>query len=379
MSYYSKDKKISTLDLIDDKAIDWAKALFCGRTKKRISVQFILKRRTADWGQPGYTHKSSGLHNSATYVSDMLKKNGVDSELVEVIDNNCIDRAVTNSDPDIVVIEAVWVTPEKLRELTSLRRHRHRKWIIRNHSELTFLSMEGIALQWFLEYSSIKNVYISNNSPVANYEVGILANLHTKVCPRNVLLLPNHYPTGRPSYHRDSNKTFLDISCFGAIRPLKNHMEQAVAAIIFSQRVGKPLRFHINATRVEGRAEPILKSLRAAFAGLKDVRLVEHSWLERDAFLRLCHQMDLGLQVSFSETFNIVAADHVIEGVPCVTSSEVPWMPKRYTADPTSAAGIADVIANTYNDGVSRQVTALRRYSDTAKDIWLHTLKELNK
>jgi hypothetical protein len=51
--------------------------------------------------------------------------------------------------------------------------------------------------------------------------------------------------------------------------------------------------------------------------------------------------MDIGLQVSFSETFNIVSADFVSMGVPIVVSGEVPWAPRFIKASPTDSQAIA--------------------------------------
>jgi len=347
--------------------------------KKKLSVLFVLKARTSDWGQGAYTHKASGLFNSANFVNHMLKDEGFDSHLVEVVDGNSIDRVATEHNADIVILEAIWVTPAKVRELTSLWRHRNRKWIIRNHSELPFLAMEGISLEWLIEYSGIKNTYISCNSPVANHEVALLANLHTNVDKDRVLYLPNYFPVSPINYETPKHhKHHLDISCFGAIRPLKNHIEQAVAAIMYAKKVGKPLKFHINATRLEGRGEPVLKSIRALFKNIEGFELVEHGWLCREEFLALCSKMDVGLQVSFSETFNIVAADHVVNHVPCVTSDEVPWMPDDYHALPVDANHIAEKIEKAIKDGANPQLHALWRYSELSKDIWLETFNRLN-
>jgi hypothetical protein len=76
----------------------------------------------------------------------MLVANGVDSTIIEVIDNNGIDREVTKYKPTHVIIEALWVIPSKFEILTKL--HPNVKWIIRLHSEIPFLANEGIAMEW---------------------------------------------------------------------------------------------------------------------------------------------------------------------------------------------------------------------------------------
>lgn len=344
--------------------------------KKQPSVLFILKKRSQNWGgTDSYVHKPSGLFNSANFVNHMLKANGFRSDIVEVIDNNSIDKAVFDFNPDIVIIEAIWVTPAKMNELVKLHHHKHRKWIIRNHSELPFLATEGISLQWLLEYSNIPNVYISNNSPIANGEITLLARIHTDVPSERVVFLPNYIPTEEhiPVKHHE-HKHHIDISCFGAVRPLKNHVEQAIAAIKYAKHQGKPLRFHINATRLEGKGEPVLKTLRAIFESTYNYELIEHGWLDREEFLKLCSTMDVGLQVSYTETFNIVSADHVLVGVPCIVSDEIPWMPSQYHADPCSSDDIAQKIHVAVKDGVFHQYRGLREYSKESEVIWKDVL-----
>ena len=94
---------------------------------KEKKVLFILKKRKSS--HSNYSVVSSGLFNSANFVSDMLNKNGIESHLVEVIDNNCIDREVTQYKPTHVIIEALWVVPSKFEVLTKL--HPNVEWIIR--------------------------------------------------------------------------------------------------------------------------------------------------------------------------------------------------------------------------------------------------------
>jgi hypothetical protein len=340
------------------------------------SVLFILRKRDHTWGQP-YSYNSSGLLNSATFVEQMLVEHGVRAKVVTVQDSNEIDREVYQFNPDIVVLEAIWCPPSKLRELAAIKHHQHRKWVVRNHSELPFLAMEGFAIAWILEYAQIRNTYVSCNSPVANFEISEIIHLRTGMATSRVLFLPNYYPTAKYNPRPASNHRPIDIGCFGAIRPLKNQLIQATAAMIFARAIGRPLRFHINATRIEGQADPILRSLRAIFDHAPGYVLVEHPWMDRKDFLLLCRQMDLGLQVSLSESFNLTSADLVLQGVPVVGSSEIPWLPELFHADPTSAASIVRKMHTAREVGAKPQFKALKEYSDDSSEIWLTSLQKL--
>ena len=101
-------------------------------------VLFILKRRQ-DYNAIVHSHVglSTGLYNSAKFMDDMLQANGVERKLVVVADNNCIDREVTQYKPTHVIIEALWVVPQKFTVLQKL--HPNVKWIIRVHSEIPFI------------------------------------------------------------------------------------------------------------------------------------------------------------------------------------------------------------------------------------------------
>src|SRR5689334_13150548 len=101
-------------------------------------------------------------------------------------------------------------------------------------------------------------------------------------------------------------KEIINIASFGSLRPFKNQLIQAVAAIVFAEQKDKILYFHINSTRMEQGGESVIKNIKALFEGT-DHKLVEHGWLEQHHFLELVSRMDLGMQISFTESFNLVA------------------------------------------------------------------------
>ena len=63
-------------------------------------ILFILKRRE-DYSAKLHSEigLSTGLYNSAKFVSDMLVESGVDSAVSVAVDSNCIDRIVTEHRP----------------------------------------------------------------------------------------------------------------------------------------------------------------------------------------------------------------------------------------------------------------------------------------
>ena len=350
-----------------------------------IKVLFILKKRYVAYQDPAthipYAyHLSSGLLNSATFVKDMLVQQHIEAKLVEVNDNNDIDREVHAYRPTHVVIEAYWVVPEKFAVLTRL--HPTVKWIVRMHSDLPFLASEGIAMDWTQRYVAYPNVSVAANSMrvVEDFRMWLAIRYPTvsrKDLEASISYLPNYYPVSTtvvPSVL--DTKDTIDIGCFGAVRPMKNHLIQAFAAIKIAQKVGKHLRFHINVSRIEGRGETALENVRSLFKPLApQFKLVEHLWMEHDVFKKLVTTMDLGLQVSFSETFNIVAADFVDMDIPIVVSPEIQWMPTRFMAHPTDSDDIVDkaIVALAWKKFMPRidvNRTSLRKYVTKSAKIW---------
>jgi len=312
-------------------------------------VLFILKKRQPEYGfdvDPSYDITlSSGLYNSCRFVCDLLKSEQVDAKVAVVHDNNDIDREVHQYKPTHVIIEALWVVPEKFDVLKKL--HPTVEWIVRLHSNSPFIATEGIAFQWINGYLERGMIIAANHELMFKELLSIYPDQHDQL-----IFLPNYYPLQRvqpffsdkyPDIKARSralvNRRPLHVGCFGAVRPLKNQFTQALAAIKFANEHSWQLHFHINAGRVE-RGDEVLKNLRALFKNSHHV-LVEHGWMPHREFLAVLGRMDLSMQVSFTETFNIVTADAVGLGVPVVVSDEVDWVCDAFKADPNKASEIA--------------------------------------
>lgn len=361
----------------------------------KSKVLFILKYRESSGGHYGECWSeaetnavanrkelSSGLLNSARFVASMLGEEGVPVKLVQVADNNDIDREVTLYKPTRVILEALWVVPEKFSVLCKL--HPHVKWIIRGHSEVPFLANEGVALEWITKYILHPNVYFASNSVKSVRDIrAIVSAAHpewsTAWVNEKIPYLPNYYPHRRRVRRKLQWPTHnhLNVACFGAIRPLKNQLTQAVAAIEFADLEGKKLRFHINATRVE-QGNNVLKNLEALFEATPH-ELVKHEWMPHEEFLGLLETMDVAMQVSLSETFNIVAADCVVSGLPIVVSSELPWTTPVCQAKPTSTRDIVvklRTVTGRFKKAVQiLNLRGLRNFCEKSRRTWISYLK----
>ena len=298
-----------------------------------MKVLFLLKKNN-NYGM--YPDPSTGLFNSASILANQLEdKLHIKTTVAICVDGNSIDRQLHIHRPNVCIIEAIWASAARLAELRRL--HPRIKFLIRVHSELPFLSNEGSALENIGEYEKLGFI-VGVNSKDTYAELKGIYN--------NIVYMPNVYedvnisvedfikyltnllqyivdPSGWTKLSRKS----LNIGCFGAIRPMKNQLLQAVSAINYADKAGVKLYFHMNGSRVEQKGDSVLKNLISLFERSKH-ELVLHRWMPRSEFLELISHMDLGMQVSMNESFNIVAADFVKMGVPIVVSEAIKWAPE---------------------------------------------------
>ena len=335
-------------------------------------VLFISKTGN---GSAGYWRPFSGMANSIGYVVELLREQGHDAEAVTVADNNVIDREVTAYQPTHCVIEALWVVPEKFPILRSL--HPTVRWCVRLHSELPFLQMEGVATEWLWGYAAQGLTIAPNSRRTVEDLRRLLSIRYPHRADRIVAWLPNAYPfreLDRPPPAPRPEDGELHLGVFGAVRPLKNLLIQAAAAVVFADEIRRVCVLHVNADRVEQNGDPVLKNVRGLFAGLAPHRLEEHAWADRDAFMALLARLDVVTQVSLTESFNLVCADAVATGVPVVASPEVRWLPSWCQADPTDRAQMVAKLRHVWAgrpDGlhlINRDY--LRAYVQRAGEAW---------
>jgi len=345
--------------------------------KHNPKVLFILKKHhtygPGDYGQK--THGSScrssyGLLNSCKFLINALTEMGIGAKFVEVVDNNSIDHEVSLYKPTHVFIEALWVVPSKFNVLIPL--HPRVKWYVRLHSNVPFLANEGIAIGWIAEYANIAKKYsqfhIAPNSHKLVNDLSAGMKINSVYAP-NIYSCKHDEHTPISHEHED----IINIGCFGAIRPLKNQLIQAMAAIAFADEIGKKLKFHINSSRIEQRGDNVAKNLVSLFENTPH-ELIGHDWMSHKNFCKEIKHMDLGLQVSFSETFNIVAADFASLKIPIVGSAEIEWMSPLYQANPTD---LNNIVSHLWLAWLGRKIGlqsvnawGLNSYNTESRKVW---------
>jgi hypothetical protein len=327
-------------------------------------ILFILKKR-------GNYGPSFGLKNSCSFICNSLSKIGIECKVVEVIDNNGIDREVFNYKPSHVVLEAYWVVPSKFNVL--LPKYKNIFWTVRSHSKIPFFQQEGICIDWTKDYNELAKKY--PNFSISSNTKGFI-NPIERTLDINVDYLPNIYEPPKYCFepYLYEHKS-LNIGLFSAIRPQKNLLIQGMSAMQFADSIDKKLRLHIMCDRIEQKGEPILKNLIELFKGNKH-DLICHKWMSHKDFINLVRRMDLGLSVSNSESFCIVAADFVHNNIPIIGSSEIEWMNCLYKADPNNFNDIVNKLSFAYDfkclglHNINK--IGLSRHNKMAQNIWIN-------
>lgn len=338
--------------------------------KKKFKALFICKNRD-QYGSDSHIGSNYGLINSAKLLSDYIRSTGNHSDVDVAIDGNNIDALIHKHNPTHVFIEVLWVTPKKLEELLIL--HHHRNFIVRVHSKLPFLAHEGIAIEWIKSYLGLSLMY--NNVFVAPNTKELTNDLRNILKWTSVIMfLPNIYLRDESCGHSRNDKEFINIGCFGSIRPLKNQLVQAAAGIMFANHKGSKLNFFMN-KRIEQGGEGVLKNITNLF---KDPhhKLILIDWLPHNEFVKFIGHMDYGMQVSLSESFNIVTADFVSAGVPIVVSEDIDWMPSSSSVKINSVIDIYKELlyVSRHKRCVIRTAKRyLKRYNKIACSVWDET------
>lgn len=239
-----------------------------------------------------------------------------------------------------VVISAPWLPTPDLAALAML--FHQVDFTVVSHSNVGFLQADPNGIKLLREAADLQtgtiNCHIGANSRK-------FVHWWQDVYQQPMRWLPNMYDLATSmsdpqAWFRGST---LRIGSFGAIRPLKNLLTAGAAALEIASRLKADLEFNISAGRAEGGGDTILRGLLAMYDSLPNARVVQNGWASWPAFRRMVRNMHLLLQPSYTESFSMVSADGIAEGVPVVGSDAIDWLPPGWIASNDDANNIADV------------------------------------
>lgn len=273
-----------------------------------------------------------------------------------------------------VCISAPWLSTRDLRAMA--KHYKDIKFTVVSHSNVGFLQAdpngvrllrEGLALS-----KEIPNFQIAGNSIK-------FVEWIKEAYDADVALLPNMYPSNTPA--KPWNGGVIKIGAFGAVRPQKNLMTAAAAAIAIGRELDRPVEFYYNSGRDEGGGGTIAYAVYQMCQGVPNFKLDRVAWRPHGEFKKVIGDMDLLIQVSYTESFNMVTADGIDCGVPSVTSTAIYWVPDSWKADSDDALSVAKVGVKLLTHMRLRKegLQALKKYNKKALKCWREYLTKGKK
>lgn len=340
------------------------------------SARVILAYR--DFLSLGSSH--AGLGVSAAYTAKTLRHHGVWAEVWPVKSASALRQkladamrtAVSQEDtrPTHVILAAPWLATSEV--ATMAAEFPDIEFVVVSHSTVGFLSADPQAIRLLRETVDLQvgthNVFVGSNSKK-------FTAWATEAWNVNAVYLPNLYylseRTTQPK--RPWLGTPLRIGIFGANRPLKNFLSGAAAAVQMAANMQVPTELFLSTGRTEGGS---VKSLQELTEDIPNFKLTDTPWKPWPQFRRFVRTMDLIFQVSYTETFNVVTADAIAEGVPVVGSDAIDWLPRHWQAKADEPVDIARVAESLLRDPnvlkAGRQ--ALSTYVDLGVHEWMKFL-----
>ncbi len=247
----------------------------------------------------------------------------------------------------VVVSAPSWVQPESFKNMCL--RWPHIEFVQLNHSGCAFLSIDKYGIRNIRQCIDLSlelhNLRVgSNNTRVYrwlantfNFKPVLLSNLY------DVTSFVNPYQRQKPIGN------LIRIGSFGASRPWKNQLTAAEAAVQLARQLGVGLELYVNAKRPDG-GERMIESRAELFDGMRDCTIVEVPWETWPIFRRTVSYMHLLFSPSFDETFNVVTADGIAEGVASVVAPSIEWCPPSWQSEPCDPDTIVKVATHLLHD-----------------------------
>jgi hypothetical protein len=274
-----------------------------------------------------------------------------------------------------VVISAPWIPTDRMQRL--LMTFPAVDFATVSHSNMGFLMADPSGIRLLREATELT---------IGNPNLELAGNC-TRFCeawgqsygvrPR---FLPNLYDvsTIRSVGHRPPWRCGpIRVGVFGAIRPLKNQVTAVSAAIQLGARLRTDTEIWMSTGRTEGggTVELAIQQLTANLA--PHVRVIPTGWRSWPAFRAIVARMHVLLNVSYTESFCMVAADGIAEGVASVVSEAIDWTPADWMASVDDASAIASVAHRLLYDthAVDHGQHKLRQYVNHGVPQWVAYLR----
>ncbi len=324
---------------------------------------------------------SVGLSVTAGHIMRVLRRAGVHIESWQVKDvaefYTRLDRTQQSGSPITHVIASAPSFLQPLHYVELGHRYPDTEFTQQNHTGTAYLAIDKEGIKNIREVIDLErdlhNVRVSFNNPrgrdwaVNSFHGGDL-------------LLPNLYDTETfvPLSSARKDPDPIRIAAFGANRPWKNMLSAAEGALQIAERLSVGLEFYVNSGRDENHwgGKRMIESRSELFSGMIDKRIVEVPWAPWPKFRRVVRNMDLLINPSFDETFCVVSADGIAEGVPSVVTGAMEWTPRHWWCDPWDPTSIMRIGMGLLHDrqSVHDARVQLREFVAKGVKLWIDYL-----
>jgi glycosyltransferase involved in cell wall biosynthesis len=321
-----------------------------------------------------------GLGVTAQYTAKTLQHHGVWAEAwpmpsaLELAKRLRHARTTADEGGDVrpthVILAAPWIATPDIASLAA--QFSDVVFVVVSHSSVGFLQADPHAIRLLREAANLQlsthNVFVGGNSRKFTDWASVVWGVDA-VCLPNLYCLAETFPEHD---HRWDGGA-LRIGMFGANRPLKNFLSGAAGAVDLARRLRVPVELLMSSGRNEGGN---FRAIREMTEHIANLRLVDTGWLPWAEFRRLLRTVHLVLQPSYTETFNVVSADAIAEGVPVVATDAIDWVPTWWQARADEPLDIGRVAERLLRDPRAPRDgrEALERYVQCGLVTWSHFL-----
>lgn len=317
----------------------------------------------------------AGLGVAALNNQKVLRALGLRVDVEPTGDAAAIVASLERHPRTHLVISAPWVPTALLSNLCA--QYPETQFYVVSHSNVSFLSADRDGVKLLRDAMNLEtgthNFHVAGNCEKFSHWLRAAFGVPCAVMPNNYYLDSHIRP---PHGHEPSTGT-LRIGAFGATRTLKNLMGAAGAALEIARDLRRPLEFWISGGRVEGgEAGVVLGAVQNLLYNVPGVKLMLNTWQSWPEFRQVIGQMHLLLQPSYTESFNMVTADGVVQGVPSVVSEAIDWVPDSWKADSDDVLDIAQHGKQLLRDrdAAREGLRALIRHNQSGTRSWARSL-----
>lgn len=276
---------------------------------------------------PSISHVGLGI--AAINTAKVLRRCGIKVSVIplrkeaDFLESLRADSSITH-----YVISAPWISSPVIQD--AINQFPDVQFAVNCHSNVGFLQADTFGVKLLREYMDIEkgtqNFCVAGNSKKFCRWVNRAYSSECLYLP-NAYYLDQHSRSNRPVF----SGGVLRIGAFGAIRAEKNFMSAAGAVLEMANDLKVDTELWVSSGGPEG-VNYILNSMHALLDNIPGIKIVNSHWSSWPEFRRIVGSMNLLLQVSYTESFNMVTADGIAQGVPTVVSDAIDWVPAHWQA-----------------------------------------------